>query len=321
MKTYLQIIFLAISSSLFAQNLVVNPSFESHSACPYDYCQISFADGWYTISGAPCYFNTCGINGFGVPVNKYGNHQASTGNGYAEFSIGGDYELRIDNLGGQLTSPLVVGQKYFVNFNICLAGSSSIVSDQMGIGFSKYKYGCPGVNPIPPCGILGQWLALTLEVYSHNIITDSVNWTNISGSFIADSAYNYFSIGYFVWPEALNTVIIDSSAAQLIIYYLDDVCVSTDSTTYLSMGIHENSNINDLITIFPNPAKDFIYINIPIGVKVSEIEIRNIQGSLLKSHPVSNRQNKVSVGDFPKGVYFISIITDKDYIVKKLVKD
>src|SRR5207253_1670664 len=73
-------------------------------------------------------------------------------------------------------------------------------------------------------------------LYADSIIKDSINWTKISGSFIADSIYKYLIIGAFFDNAHLDTLNLPfdtngNSHNQVSYYYIDDVCVSTDSLT------------------------------------------------------------------------------------------
>ena len=65
-------------------NLVPNPSFEAFTACPSNSSQLLNALPWY---GEPVnssdYYNTCGSNGYGIPINISGNEQAKNGNAYS----------------------------------------------------------------------------------------------------------------------------------------------------------------------------------------------------------------------------------------------
>jgi len=320
-----KIIFLLFIAVLFStiqsikgQNLVLNPGFEDYSACPDSACTISNATGWYNISGYPSYFNSCGSNGYGVPYNKYGYQQAASGNGYAEFDFEYGYATFIDDVGGQLDLPLIVGHKYFVNFKISLAGISSVTSNRMGIGFSKNPYYWASINSIA-CGWNYQWDPSRNIIYSDSIISDSINWTTISGSFVADSAYRYFMIGYFGFLDSVNISPITMPAFAL--YYLDDVCVSTDSMTCLTTDIPDIRNSFDILNIFPNPASSTITISTPLQSTNAELSIMNIQGQLLLKQALMQGKAVVDVSGFAKGMYFVKVSGDKGVAVKKFLKN
>ncbi len=102
----------------------------------------------------------------------------------------------------------------------------------------------------------------------------------------------------FAWPTPFHTGGFD----------LDAVAVINSGNTI-------NQNIRDEISVYPNPAKDFVIIN---NAENSEISIYNINGSKVLSGKLNN--NRIDIENLPAGVYFISI-ADKDYnTTKKLLK-
>jgi hypothetical protein len=77
----------------------------------------------------------------------------------------------------------------------------------------------------------------------------------------------------------------------------------------------EKTNISDGITIYPNPADNFIYINYNDVLKVT---ISNINGYMLKT---IEAENKISVSDLPKGMYLLNILTSNGNTYnKKFIK-
>jgi putative ABC transport system permease protein len=71
----LLILSLAIALKINAQvNLVVNPSFETHSLCPSNTgADVDKAIGWDTCRSSADYFHTCGTNSFSqIPKNYFG---------------------------------------------------------------------------------------------------------------------------------------------------------------------------------------------------------------------------------------------------------
>jgi hypothetical protein len=82
------------------------------------------------------------------------------------------------------------------------------------------------------------------HVFETNIITDSLGWTRISGTFIADSAYSIIAIGNFFADSVTDTLKFFTDFLDQSYYFLDDVCVSTDSIftyTYSYTGFTENN--------------------------------------------------------------------------------
>lgn len=87
------------------------------------------------------------------------------------------------------------------------------------------------------------------------------------------------------------------------------------SSSYLINPILLNSNISKLeniITVFPNPANDLVYIN---GTEENcKIEIYNMLGSLCSSELIIN--NSINVNELNEGVYIYKLISLDNQIIK-----
>lgn len=207
----------AVSVIVHAQvNLVPNPSFEQYSSCPGAFGEVYKATGWNSFNSAE-YFHSCATSSdVQVPTNYMGYQYPATGNAYSGFFA---YFASVDYhefLYTQLLNPLITNQKYFISFKVSPADSGFCVySNKTGIKFFTTQ----------PDSIL---LNNTAHFFTNTIITDTAGWTTVTGSFIADSAYNYAVIGNF-FSDA-NTDIIDNNCnSPVSYYYIDDICVSTDS--------------------------------------------------------------------------------------------
>jgi len=73
----------------------------------------------------------------------------------------------------------------------------------------------------------------------------------------------------------------------------------------------------NLLKIFPNPTKDELFINSDLQIK--KIEIYSLTGILLILENVFTE--KISVSTLPAGIYLVKIYTDKELIIRKIVKD
>jgi hypothetical protein len=78
------------------------------------------------------------------------------------------------------------------------------------------------------------------------------------------------------------------------------------------------------ITLYPNPAKDILFIKILATSLPKEInlELFNTTGQLVKRYkeePNSNNQLILDISDFSEGVYFLNFSTDKLNCSKRLV--
>lgn len=90
-RILLLFLYILITAASRAQNMVVNPSFENHVACPNAPGPVPIPSGvstsvtdWYSANaGSVDYLNSCSPTPlFGVPSNIRGYQQARTGNAY-----------------------------------------------------------------------------------------------------------------------------------------------------------------------------------------------------------------------------------------------
>jgi hypothetical protein len=191
-------------------------------------------------------------------------------------------------------------------------------TDKIGVRFTNMP---PPTNP---------WLVLPSpltnnisQVYSSVIITDTMNWTTISGSFIADSAYNYIVIGNFFTDNFTNILTIypnSSSYCYGSYYFIDDVCVSTDSSTcFLTVAVDEEDK-NEKIIISPNPAIDKITITCPDNLYLS-LSIFNVIGELKIKREFVKNNDEVDINSLSKGIYIIRLTGDNWTGKKKIIKE
>ena len=314
--TILLLLTYCISSG---QNFVNNPSFEDTVHCPELQNEINFATGWENFGGSPDYFNSCSPNWtqFTVPNNWGGYQVPATGNAYCAI---GTYapgfpvpDIR-EFIGTQLISPLTVGTKYYVSFKICLSIAPAIVAyiatNKMGAKFSMSSY----TFSAPP---LTDNFA---HVYSNLIVTDTANWTSISGSFIADSAYQYLMLGNFFDDINTDTIVFKDTTFNFAYYYIDDICVSTDSLTcYTPVGIQEPKQNND-ISLFPNPFTNQLTFQLS-SKELNEIILYDLSSRKLLKQTFTNTTT-INTEQFAKGMYLYTVRNRKGIIKNgKVIKE
>ncbi len=324
MKKTFQIISLFVvvlntqSSFVKAQNLVPNPSFEDYSICPDNISgigddQISRALGWSTYSETSDYFHSCGqIWNVGVPNNQPGYQFAHTGNAYAGLVTWDTLDQNYrEALGRQLSSSLFIGQKYYVSFFVNLGGKQGAckATNKIGAKFSTVPYSYS--NPIP--------INNMAHIYSDSIISDTINWTFIFKSFIADSTYQYIAIGNFF--DSTNTNILTTCTFPFSGYYfVDDICVSTDSVFAWTNGM-QNTSSNNNISVYLNPFLDECIITFTDIQNEILIDIFSVDGKKLKELAFYNTSDiRISNENFSSGIYLLKITANRSTFFKKIIK-
>jgi hypothetical protein len=142
------------------------------------------------------------------------------------------------------------------------------------------------------------------HIHFSNIITDTVNWQHLSGSFIADSAYKYIVIGNFYDNTNTSIYQCDTSEVDGAYYLIDGVCVSDDSLDCSNwIYVNEYADKNEFL-IFPNPASE----NLHIEGKFLDEEyiIENALGEIINRGFIS-KSISIDVSSIPNGLYYVSI--------------
>ena len=291
-------------------NLVPNPSFEERNGCPQAYPDL---DGvcidWMSFRGTPDYFHDCSaVCGY---ENAWGYQHPHSGLAYAAFYTFQQTSSNLsEQVGVQLTSPLVIGEKYFISFYVS-AGyepqAVNIATNKLGALFTTYPYYHPfGFDPPPPP------LPNAAHVFSNTIVSDTISWKKISGSFTADSSYQYLVIGKFFDDSQLDTLHFPYSVVpQCAAYYLDDVCVSTDSiyaNTWTT--VEEILNHSQNLILYPNPSSDFITVE--CDDEIEDIRLYHPLGqSVWHRDDIRDNRIVVNLRGLTKGIYYLRVKTEK----------
>lgn len=291
-----------------AQNLVPNPSFEDTVSCPTSANQIDKAIGWHASQGtSPDYFHECDFVLTGttaVPSNFCGYQFPNFGNAYVGLiTFSRSAPNSREYFYCQLLNPLETGFKYFFSFYISLSGgiSTKIASNKMGLKFTTYE---PDTMEITN----------SCQFSSNAITIDTVNWVNIMGSFIADSNYQFMTIGNFYDDSQTDTIVIPPLTSHSY-YYFDNISIIKDTIESIN-----NIFISSQVSIFPNPISNVLTIE--STRQILKIEITNMLGNLILCQSyVHNNQIEISFENIINGTYFIKIFYPNNlFTVHKLLK-
>lgn len=103
-------------------------------------------------------------------------------------------------------------------------------------------------------------------------------------------------------------------------YYWQVVCKNDVGTTggpVWSFATDVNTGIKDLsneLTIYPNPASD--YISILLNIEIDEIQIFNLLGNLVFS---SNINKQINISELSSGIYTVRLISETKTTTEQLV--
>jgi hypothetical protein len=227
-------------SGTYAQvNLVLNPSFELYDTCPFSLDQIHYAKYWNSIDTlyypvdslglygtcAAEYCNACdSTSPYGVPRGYSYFQYPRTGNGMAQMVIcdvdHNDGLEQRDYTQGRLYESLVAGKQYCVTFFVnkekyCAYAVNNIGAylDDGSIDTAGYYCGRPQTEYTP-------------QALTDSIISDTMYWTKVQGTFTANGMERFITIGNFFDNPHTDTLRIPGYwVTYTSVYLLDDVSV------------------------------------------------------------------------------------------------
>lgn len=319
--SFLTCFFSAISVWGGAQNLVPNPSFEEYISCPFGSYQIDKVVSWSSAGGSPDYFNACAESGgASVPTNFYGYQNTTSGNGYVgliTFIKDVSFPDNREHIQASLITPLSIGVKYYVSFDV------SFTLDNNEIGYASDKLGVLFTNVTNYSSINPPILSNISQVFIDTIISDTLDWYHFEGSFIADSAYQNILVGNFFSDTNTDTMGVDNSLYTAY-YFIDNVCVSSDSLTCLLVtDVNNLSEINSF-DVFPNPSNSsviWLQLNPSLTNKEINYSITNSIGQSVINKSIISSSDKlqINLGSLSDGVYFISVQNGQNQWTKKFI--
>ncbi|HNR56309.1 MAG TPA: T9SS type A sorting domain-containing protein, partial [Flavobacteriales bacterium] len=204
-----------------------------------------------------------------------------------------------------LTQPLVQGQTYYASFyaNAGWGGYEVhpqhwVATSHIGMLFTMQSHQWEYNDPFPAPGnfahVVHPW-----------VIADTVGWTLVSGSFVADSAYRYLMIGNHFDNAATDTIHLGHSIQyERAMMLIDKVCVSASPDgCALALGVVEPTL--DHAVLFPNPATSELVIRgLPHGVKASVWDAR---GRSLWVGSTTVGTWRMDVGAWARGSYVLRL--------------
>ena len=244
-------------------NLVYNGDFEIYDTCPNNCSfvgdlQLNKCKGWYAPTmGTSDYFNICSNNIFplgfnvGVPKNVIGYQAPHSGNGYIGlFSFANTLSTQCiyrEYVQTKLISPLILGKQYVLEYYVSMANYQAAVNSISAL-FSINK-----IITNNDCAIIAN----PQIKYTDGFISDSLNWTKITGTFTAIGGEEYLTLGFFE----------DTTNLSGVLPLLPDSITSRYNSSYYyvdGVSLTESACIIKMPTIFtPNNdgANDVLYFN------------------------------------------------------------
>ena len=376
-----------------AQNLVPNPSFEQGVDCVNPYLENAIP--WCTANSnmaTSAYYQSCQTASLFKTPYQYNDpcmksyQIPHTGVAYIDigsFVMSSVQESTVPQV--KLIDTLKSGKIYCVTYYVSVWNNAKYTIDKLGALLTPTPFPC-FVAGGPTVAIAGQYTPQVVSTPSV-AIGDTLNWTEVSGSFTAIGNEAYLAIGdffthsqhyilnkyptncnglalYYVDEVSVEEVVIAKAKNDTLIYAMDSVIIGNNAseaalftwqpTTGLSCtncpnpkaspsvtttytvtktqcksvtsdvmtitvsptGINE-LNINNAITLQPNPTSGFVNIN--SRFEMQKIEVINIAGQTLLSELTADKVHQLNLTDFAEGIYFVRVVYPNEQSVTKKV--
>lgn len=295
------------------QNLIADWSAEDLYQCPDQLGFVeSFLNDWTSLRGSPDYFHSCCELPQLCWNNSLGYQEPRTGEGYLGIVT---YSMNLPNYseyaGVNLIEPMEVGASYYVSFHAALAfrpNGGRFATDKLGFLLMTENY--LNLDGLAPKQNFSHY-------YSDVVLIDTTNWTKLETTIVADSAYSMIAFGCFFEDDQIEVLMpYGDFTSGVAYYYLDDFCVSQDSTRCETvLGIEEL--ISPEVVVFPNPAYDHFIIEsteslvnlIIFDSSGRQVLSRSMNGDLWALQPIH----------LSAGIYLLSIETKKGNVQKRLL--
>lgn len=196
--------------------------------------------------------------------------------------------------------------------------SGIMLTGQIGTGTPPVKLGYPFTQRKDSLGFFARYQPVGVDTafaqvifYKRNAQRDTIamGYTKINST---NGSFNLHYVSMVYNPDFPNTTLPDSA---LIIFssslptgaqigstlWVDDLKWGTVNT-----GITEFTK-NSNIKVSPNPANEFITIEIGNSVKAKQIEIIDINGKQVESFAVNSKIEKFGTAHLANGLYFYTI--------------
>ncbi|MBP7515145.1 MAG: hypothetical protein KA791_11385 [Flavobacteriales bacterium] len=300
---------LVLGSAAQAQNLVPNGSFEQYIYCPDDISQ--FYDnivGWSVVSASPDYFNECRDSfDLGVPSNWLGYQAAAGGSGYAGLvTFNGDVPFYRELIEAELTNSLEIGVPVQLSIQVALGGFGSDHDyttkwTTRGIGLRLSTQPFPWPQSSYPN---------SAHLYFDEVLTDTMEWHELTSTYIPDSAYRFITIGNFFEDSLSAPVLIDSTAEVDAAYvFVDEVCVSTASNgCNIHNGMDQSIGLTAWHVVSPFSDRLDVVIN-AAQLRSGTLSLWDAGGRLVRSIDFHGGDKRISLTttDFQDGLYVLSL--------------
>ena len=109
-----------------------------------------------------------------------------------------------------------------------------------------------------------------------------------------------------------------TKSANIFFDYNFPIQTNDANTTYQQLLSTTTYGIDQNVTIYPNPVKNWVTISSKENIK--SVSVFDVQGRVLQTQITNNREVKIDLSSRSDGIYFVKIQTEKGIKVEKIIK-
>lgn len=216
------------------------------------------------------------------------------------------------------------------------------VGNITGISTDKISY-----ITISPTNPLSLWVTISGFDAGNKIfksINGGVTWTNISGTLpnipvncsvyengSSDGLYIGTDVGVYYRDNSLtdwipyNNGLPNVQVNELEISYLNNKLWAAtfgralwESNLYSYVGLNESENLNNNVSIFPNPSSGEFILELK-NIKDEKLEVYSVLGQKVYELNIVSTKTAIDLKRLTKGIYFVKILSAQGNVDKKII--
>ena len=173
-----------------------------------------------------------------------------------------------------------------------------------------------------------DWSTIKITSASHPYTVSIINGNDVEYYFdninlpfeAADPAGSNGYIAYKIKPKSTVQVgDVMSGDASIYFDYNLPIITNVASTTVISNLSVEEFKLESLVSIYPNPVKNELFLNVKNGVTVNTVKIYDLQGHMLLE--TKAEANRINTDQLATGIYMLTINTNQGNLNKKIIKN
>jgi rhodanese-related sulfurtransferase len=204
------------------------------------------------------------------------------------------------------------------------------VYEMIGGIISWNENGLPVTNEVSPRLMLVSYSEIksgmnsdTIEITVTNRANGNLNFTDFYISDYHDLEHNFFTETVLAGAEDYTFSIIHSPLYEV----NDSTKINIDSNGGLlsfkvgsrSVSTNINNQWEDNLVLYPNPAKQFLYLRNIESTVLDEISVINIAGQKVLNQTFFSTSNGIDVSNLKDGIYFIRIKKGRQFTIHKFI--